>query len=182
MPYDKSEGSRRYNKEERGGWYCTNPKKHDEALLHHAVEEPHVHRAERNDVDPVRQPEARRSRPVHTKAEQPKVERPKSEQPKVEQSKMTYPTLSLPEDGNKNPSQLKKSGCGCVAFFMALPFIFALIGLCSEMGDSETNDNDFTYDESYSEDYFEYDNEEVDGDSTLNEDSVMLSPAEEDTL
>lgn len=51
-----------YNKDERGGWYCTNPKKHEESELHHAANEPHEHSAERNDRAPERQPDARLSR------------------------------------------------------------------------------------------------------------------------
>lgn len=176
MPYDKSEGTRRYNKEERGGWYCTNPKKHDEGLQHHGAEAPHEHRAERNDVDPVRQPEARHGRPIR-KPEMPKVEPIRKPEPKPQPKPEPKPeptTVKLPEDGSKKTPQLQKSGCGCVAFFMALPFIFGLIGLCSEMGETDSGDNDYSYDESYYEDSFEYEDNEADSAETITTDSVSI--------
>lgn len=77
MAYIKSDGSDRYNKQERGGWYCTNPKKHEEQETHHAAHEPHEHRAERNDSEPIRQPKARQTRqPSQPSAVPPKADRP----------------------------------------------------------------------------------------------------------
>lgn len=62
--YDKSDGSRAYNKNERGGWYCTNPRKHHDTQLHHGSDEPHNHTAKRNDSQPRRQPESRTKQPT----------------------------------------------------------------------------------------------------------------------
>lgn len=77
MAYLKNDGSDRYNKQERGGWYCTNPKKHEDMETHHAAHEPHEHRAERNDAEPVRQPKARQTRqPVQPSAVPPTADRP----------------------------------------------------------------------------------------------------------
>lgn len=56
MAYDKSSDTGGYNKDERGGWYCTNPKKHEEGNHHHQNNEPHNHRPERNESQPTRQP------------------------------------------------------------------------------------------------------------------------------
>lgn len=61
--YNKSEDSARYNRQERGGWYCTNPKKHDESHQHHPDGQDHAHPAERNDSQPNRN-EGGRSRYV----------------------------------------------------------------------------------------------------------------------
>lgn len=83
MSYNKSDESSQYNKDERGGWYCTNPKKHEDSQQHHAADEPHVHRAERNDFEPKRQPQAR---PVRQK---PIIEQPVNPMPVPEKKKKT---------------------------------------------------------------------------------------------
>ena len=81
MSYNKSDESSRYNKEERGGWYCTNPKRHEDNQQHHAANEPHVHHAERNDIEPERQPQARQVRQNRP------IEEPVSPKPGPDQKK-----------------------------------------------------------------------------------------------
>lgn len=103
MEYNKSEDSKRYNKEERGGWYCTNPKKHDEGNMHHGANEPHEHRAERNDQETQRQPEARINR--------------------------TPPTPPLTDSTQKKNSGCR----GCMIYLVAMFFILKMISKCNDI-------------------------------------------------
>lgn len=89
MSYNKTDGSSQYNKEERGGWYCTNPKRHEENQQHHAADEPHVHHAERNDIEPQRQPQARPVRPARPASQKPTIEEPVSPKPVTDKKKKT---------------------------------------------------------------------------------------------
>lgn len=128
MSYNKSDGSKRYNKEERGGWYCTNPKRHEENQQHHAADEPHVHHAERNDNEPERQPQARQIRQKRT------VEEPVNP--------MTV------------PDQKKRTGCQIAIFIIIwsimIPLIIAIISNILFDDDNDSQDED--YYEYYEED------------------------------
>lgn len=126
MGYNKNDDSGQYNKSERGGWYCTNPKKHDEASAHHASGKPHEHKAERND-----------SQPKRGKWEPLSTTPPKKQAPVIE-----TPTPN-PSNKKKNPSS--NNGCGCAIFILIIAGLFKW---CSDMMETDyTNtpeQNDYT--------------------------------------
>lgn len=118
MSYDKSDGTGQYNRDERGGWYCTNPKKHDEGHQHHAAEAEHDHRAERHDVDPQRNPEARTSARPKPQPKPEPIFQPKPE-PQPEPETVETTEVELTDD---TPKKKDKTGgcCGCLIFFILL--------------------------------------------------------------
>ena len=158
MAYNKSDNSNKYNKEERGGWYCTNPKKHDELEQHHSADEPHVHRAERNDKETVRQPESKAKR-TDSRADNRSdshadnaTGKPKHRDP------FDIPDWSKPQE--PAPAKRNKKSClGCMIVLFFMPFFTLLIGLCAV-------DTDETME--YDETMIEYD-ETSESDSPLDE-------------
>lgn len=127
MSYDQSYGSNRYNKEERGGWYCTNPKKHDENQQHHATDKPHVHRAERNEQEPMRQPDARQLRP----------------------KSMLNPSMNAPAPVVKK-NNLVKAVTIILLWIIFVPIMLAI--LCVIFSYEDSNNQEEYYDEYYDED------------------------------
>ena len=139
MSYNKSDNSSNYNKEERGGWYCTNPKKHDEQEMHHGADEPHTHRAERNDAETVRQPESRARRSEADNAAGRQQHRNPFEIPNPSNTEE-------PKPANKT----KKTCLGCIVLILLGPFLMAIIAALIE-----TIAGDQSSDEEYYEEYID---------------------------
>lgn len=122
MAYNQDDGTGRYNKSERGGWYCTNPKKHDDNNAHHAAGHSHDHHAERNDQSPNR----RENEPSRYERGPRKVEPRKQPRP----SSPLFPTL--PEIPPVQNPQGKKgcgnNGCGCI-IFIVMAILFKLLSI-----------------------------------------------------
>lgn len=176
MPYNKSDGSRQYNKEERGGWYCTNPKKHEENHEHHSADEPHNHRAERNDSFPNREPKARQQRkPLFEEIFEPKTENPKTSRPST-------PKVAIPQFSNDEPKKQKKNGCGCGCFRVVFWFVIAAIvskacgSIFDETDDEYNNDSEVIY---YDEDS---DTETADESTLLFEQEDVEATEQEDII
>ena len=139
MGYNKSDESSKYNKEERGGWYCTNPKKHDEGHQHHATDAPHSHPAERNEQQPDRHENEpsryeRESRRPNRKTQQkpddgqwnPMSTTPPRKRPNpIEPIPETHETPDTPETPAE-PQKKKNIGC-----YVALVIFIILLRMCS---------------------------------------------------
>lgn len=163
MSYNKSDGTRQYNKEERGGWYCTNPKKHEESHEHHGADEPHEHRAERHDSQPNREPEAKQTRTSKTFTFETMSGKRTDDThlPTAEEmfkkmgDQKADPMEQLRSEADKRKSITvksdgKKSGCwGCLKFlifFWILQMVVTCVSICSD-DDDETDDYNVSYDE-----------------------------------
>jgi len=151
MSYDKSDGSSHYNRNERGGWYCTNPKKHDDANQHHDHNQDHDHRPNRNEGTSSRyERQPGRNERTSSSAQQSQrtntaqqSQRTGSSQPfdgkwrpmsttSPRQSHQTQPEgqqRPLTTDGNTPTPQSNKrsSGCGCAITAIAVYFVFRLL-------------------------------------------------------
>lgn len=143
MSYDKSDGSRRYNREERGGWYCTNPQKHDEGSKHHAQNEKHDHHAERNDNETHRNEggsahyERQPSRNERMNSQPKKNDstwRPMSTTPPKQNKSSSIPSNPEPAKSNSNENlsdKFKNQGCGCIikiiVYYIILQIVLAIL-------------------------------------------------------
>lgn len=128
MGYNKNDESGKYNKSERGGWYCTNPKKHDDGNQHHGANEQHEHRAERNDREPERHDSGpsryeRDTRQKKQPADDGKWRPFASTTPPRRQQSNEPPVTETPAPETPAKKNNGSKGCGCLIWiFMTIGF------------------------------------------------------------
>ena len=146
MAYNQSDESNHYNKQERGGWYCTNPKRHDESHQHHAEDDPHEHSAARKEDIPDRQPESKQSRRAKP-APAPEEEKVSGNEP-VKDATETDQSAIIDQTPSKGC--LSNRGCLLIIFFAVMAFVLSeLLDFCSSVFLDESGNDGESYGEYY---------------------------------